>query len=193
MAIKTIYGRFPAEGEIIGRLIVEYTNLELQAVHNIVHAGISDFNSVIKEIYKRMGESKRLTLIRKIGLQGYKSLSLDSEFNESIDNIDYCRQIRNQYSHSIFWDDWGESFGFANLEDVAKQNAIVQNWKTLPRNEIDIPILHLQENYFEYTDHYFLWLINEAKKRLDRPCRPQLKPQKLARPPLCKPPAKYIR
>jgi len=187
MAIRTLHNSFPKEGEIIGRLLTEYTNLELQAVLNMVAVGPYSFDEIIKKIFQRMGESKRLKEIRKMGQQGYTPLLLTAEFDEAIDNIDYCREIRNQYAHSVFWDDWGDTYGFGNMEDIAQQTAKLKDFSTLPRNSIDLATLHLQETYFEYTDLYFIWLVHDAQKRLNKPHLNRAKPPKLTKPPLCKP------
>jgi len=185
MSIKSLYGRFPVEGEIIGRLLAGYTDLELCVTLAVVHTSKDSFDSIIKRVYKRMGEQKRIILITQLGIDGFKTLDLEAEFVEGIALFDYCRTIRNQYAHSVFWDDWGENFGFGNLEDIARQALPLKSFNTLPRKPIDVPTLQLQEDYFEHVESYFLWLVNEGRRRSNLQYTSRLKPPTLPQPRLC--------
>lgn len=188
MSKKGALLKFKAEADIIGRLLVCYTDLELALALCVAVVGSNTFDEVIKAMYGMRGEKARIDEAEKRGGPHYQINNLGNEFSDAISAIRNCRTIRNQYAHAIWWDDWTDVFGFANLEEVATINSQLNDFKGLTRNRIDVLTLEQQENYFQYTDILMLWLNHEAQVARGRTVpNTHSKPAPMAPPPLCKP------
>jgi|SRR6516165_7517071 hypothetical protein len=141
------FQKFSAEGAVIGRLIVGYSELELDLL-NCVAMGIDDFDKAIKSMFGRRGESKRLDAAKLLGRPAYEGLHLASLFDQAITDARYCLKIRNQYAHHNFYDDNTGKLALVNLEELGKETAPVPNLLALTANHINVTLLEDQERYF---------------------------------------------
>jgi hypothetical protein len=148
------FAEFPAEAEIIGRLLAGYTNLEI-GLMNCVQVVRLDFDTVLKAMFRARGETVRIDIADAFGRHYYDGLKLGTEFSMAISAMRYCLRIRNQYAHCAWWNDNSGKLAFANLEDITKGNAFLNDLRTLPTHHVDVPILTDQENYFVYVDRFF--------------------------------------
>ena len=67
----------------------------------------------------------------------------------------HCRDIRNQYAHSTFWNDNTPNVAFANLEALAQSSAHVLDLRPLTHFHLDMPLLTAQAQFFSYTETLF--------------------------------------
>jgi hypothetical protein len=74
-----------------------------------------------------------------------------------------CLEIRNQYSHWIWWDDHSGKLAFANLEEIAKRKQPVRDLTKLKAHHVDAALLAQQEAYFVYADELLAWIIYEGR------------------------------
>lgn len=184
METKKAFTKFNDEGIIIGRLLVAYADLELSLFH-CVNVTRNDFDTVYKAMFKERGESRRIIMADTFGRQNYHKLGLGTQFEMAISGVRYCLRIRNQYAHSIWYDDYSGSLAFANMEEGTEVNIEVQDFKDLTIRHIDMATLILQEQYFEYTDALLTWLNFEGRRIAGKPSMPQQKaPKQLNQPPL---------
>ena len=61
------FADFPAEAEIIGRLLAGYTNLEV-GLMNCVQVVRLDFDTVLKAIFRARGETARIDITTRFGV-----------------------------------------------------------------------------------------------------------------------------
>jgi hypothetical protein len=113
------FQKFAAEARIIGNLLTGYTDLEVSLFH-CVHVVRDDFDAVLKAMFRARGEETRVNIADGLGLSGYKALGLGEEFADAITAMKYCVRIRNQFAHSVLWDDNSGRLAIAALEDAAK-------------------------------------------------------------------------
>jgi hypothetical protein len=104
MAILKHFGPFAAEGAIVGRLLTGYSNLEVNLL-NCVQVANGDFDTALKTMFGKRGETKRIDRALKLVEDRYAALGLGKEFARAIDAMQYCLAIRNQFSHWVWWDD----------------------------------------------------------------------------------------
>jgi len=179
---------FKAEAAIIGRLLAGYTNLEIDLFH-CVQIASGDFDTALKTMFKIRGETNRILQAAKLGEPLYKSLKLDSNFRSAINVMRWCLKIRNQYTHSVWWNDLSGHLAFANIEEIARLPDIQTDLKHLPVSHICEHILKLQEDYFAYCDRCFIWVNFEGRYRAQKlSTRIYPKPRQMKRPPLRSPP-----
>jgi hypothetical protein len=92
--VLPVFAKFPAEGQIIGRLLVGYGELEI-ALCRCVAEAVDDLDMVVKEMFgTRMGEYQRIKKAVSIGIHRHKTLELIELFNEIICEMHHCRNIR---------------------------------------------------------------------------------------------------
>jgi hypothetical protein len=89
----------------------------------------------------------------------FVTLGLDADFRAATAAMRRCLDIRNQCAHWIWWDDNSGQLALANIEDIAKMATPVNDLAQLNPDHVDAALLHEQEAYFVYTDHYLAWVM----------------------------------
>jgi hypothetical protein len=145
-----------AEGVIIGRLLAGYGEIELQMCACLIAVeGILEIP--IRKIFVKRGAEGRIKIGKAALEPDFANANLLAELTEALADLDWCRQIRNQYSHCQWYWTTQERLCFVNLEDLAKQpNAISSVMAN--RHPIDVLLLESQENYFWYVKQYSIHL-----------------------------------
>jgi hypothetical protein len=161
-SIMPAFADFPAEAEIIGRLLAGYTNLEV-GLMNCVQVVRLDFDTVLKAMFRARGETVRIDIADAFGRHYYDDLQLGTQFSMAIGAMRRCLRIRNQYAHCAWWNDNSGKLAFANLEDVAKGNALLKDLRSLPTYHVDVTLVSDQENYFVYVDRLLAWVNYEGR------------------------------
>jgi hypothetical protein len=187
MAILKHFGPFAAEGAIVGRLLTGYSNLEVNLL-NCVQVANGDFDTALKTMFGKRGETKRIDRALKLVEDRYAALGLGKEFARAIDAMQYCLAIRNQFSHWVWWDDYSGKLAFANAETIAKLKRKVRALAELKPRHIDVALLTDHERYFAYADTCLAWVNYEGRKRAGKLAKnPVKKPRRLKKPRLSLP------
>jgi hypothetical protein len=149
-------GQAREEGIIIGRLLAGYGELELAmcACLMIVERAI---DSPIRTFFKKRGAEKRIEIGTDSLTQRFTMAGLLPELTEALADLDWCRLIRNQYSHCHWYWTAKEGLCFVNLEELAKQPRKISS-VTAGRHPIDLVLLQNQEGYFWYVKECFMHL-----------------------------------
>jgi len=157
-----VFQHFPKEGELVGKLLSAYTDLEFMLL--LCADGVrNDFDTLLKAMYRSRGETQRIDIADAFGRLQYKVISLDTQFGMAVGAIRYCLKIRNQYSHCHWFDDNGR-LAFVNLEEIAKQNEKA-DIQYLTTHYLSPELLQLQDDYYLYTNNLMTWLGHEARLR----------------------------
>lgn len=182
MAIGVLASKFPEEFAIVGRLLAGYTDLELTLAHCVVVVG-NDFDTVTKVLYRLRGETTRIDAADAFGRQQYDAIKLGTAFSMAIGYVRHCMKIRNQYAHCLWWDYDGKSLGFADMTEAAKVHTKISDLAMLTRRVIDLPLLKSQEEFFEKTEEWLLWLNYESRLLAGKiQTSPYMKPKTLTQP-----------
>jgi hypothetical protein len=184
--ILTQFHGFTVEGEIVGRLLTGYANLEVDLL-NCVAMVLGDYDVVLKAMFGVRGEKRRMDKGEKLGQRPYDALGLGTNFQQAIEAMRHCLCIRNQYSHWVWWNDHSGKIAFANLEDVArsKSRVKVNDLRNLKPHHVDATLLSSQEAYFAYTDQYLAWVNYEGRHLAGTLARnPVINPPHLKKPDL---------
>jgi hypothetical protein len=182
--ILTQFHGFTVEGEIVGRLLTGYANLEVGLL-NCVQVVLDDLDVPLKAMFKARGESRRIREAVKLGQHPYSILGLGGDFQRAIAAMRYCLLIRNQYSHWVWWNDYSGKIAFANLEDVPLRKSRVTDLRRLKPHHVDATLLTLQEAYFAYTHQCLIWVNYEGRRLAGKlALNPTIKPKRLKKPDL---------
>jgi hypothetical protein len=178
------FSKFAKEGDIIGRLLAGYSNIEI-GLMNCVQVATGNFDGVLRQMFGVRGEAKRVKAAEKLGLPEYQRLKLTTDFEKVIRVVRYCLKIRNQYSHWVWWDDHSGKLAFANIEDLTKYKRKIKDLSKLRAHHVDAALLAAQEAYFVYADELLAWINYEGRfkdKKING--NPLPKPKGIRRPKL---------
>lgn len=154
-----------AEGIIIGRILAGYGELELElcrcriAVENIL-------DLPIREFFGARGADKRLKVAKAKLQPDYTTAGLLADLVQALADLEWCRQIRNQYSHCHWYWTSKEGLCFINLEELAKQPTMIL-CVTAGRHPVSLTLLKDQEAFFWYVKQCLIYLEN-AYRNWDR-------------------------
>jgi hypothetical protein len=136
-----IHNTFPREMAVIGRLLLDYGELELDLMNCIQVVRNYDMNSTLKAMFRIRGEMSRIQIADALGRVPYAKIGLEAEFSAVIDGIDHCRKIRNKYAHTYWHDpDMGKALCYVALEELAVDEKPVNDLTNL--------------TFFTSTNHY---------------------------------------
>ena len=112
------------ESTVLARLLAGYGEIELQMCMCLIVVE-GDIDTPIRAIFEKTGAERRIKKGRKALRTEYAKAGLLTELAVALADLDWCRQIRNQYSHCQWF--WIASRGlcFVNLEELAKQPNII--------------------------------------------------------------------
>lgn len=177
----------PAEGMIIGRLLAGYGELEVSMCACLI-AIEGQFDAPIRQLFNERSAEKRIKGSKKALTLEYTKAGLHIELAEALQDMEWCRKIRNQYAHCQWYWTSNEGLCFVNIEELAKQpGQIVKLMDN--RHSIDVKLLATQEEYFNYVKESFAHLEtayhawNRAHSAPRRPTHVFPRPSKITRPP----------
>jgi len=185
--ILPAFVNFPTEAAIIGRLLAGYADLEIGMLH-CVSVVRDDFDTALKVMFRDRGETRRVNIADALGRQHYASLKLETEFSMAIGAVRHCLSARNLYAHCNWYDDNSGQLAFVNLEELAKEKALVADLTSLDIRHTDVPTLQAVERFFVYTDALLIWVNYEGRHRAGKmKAQPLPKPPAMKEPPLSLP------
>jgi hypothetical protein len=135
------------EGVILGRLLAGYGELELEMCSCLIAVeGIFDFP--IRTIFnKGVGAERRIKIAKRTLKSDFANAGLLADLMRALTDLNWCREIRNQYSHCHWYWTAREGLCFVNLEELARQPTPISSLMA-NRHPIDVPLLTAQEDYF---------------------------------------------
>jgi hypothetical protein len=185
MAILRSFDRFRDEAALVGKMLAGYADLEIDLMH-CVNSVRHNTDEVLRAMFGERGEARRINLARDLGRQLFEAIHLQAEFALVIAGMHYCRLIRNQYAHCVWWDDNTPRLAFAAVEDIATQDvAIPAQLGDLAPDHVTVEALENQLAYFNYTDDLMIWLIQQSLRAQGRQFHPGVvRPPARQQPPL---------
>ncbi len=80
---KDISRKFPTEAAAVGRLLAGYADLEIRLMHCVQMARGGDLDTVLKAMFGKRGETRRINTAATLGKSAYDSLALGSRFSDA--------------------------------------------------------------------------------------------------------------
>lgn len=183
--LLSILEDYPEEGQIAGRLVLGYGEIEFGTLLCLA-AVLGDVTRSIGLMYRVRSEEQRLLVADALMRPAFEKAGLKDRYCEATTDAQHCRRIRNQYAH-CHWGELatGEGLSFISLDDSARtQNGFVRFWP------IDRDLLKKQERFFLNVQQRLRYLSDEYKVRVGQLASHDAKaPRKVARPPLHSAPA----
>jgi hypothetical protein len=177
------FHRFPNEGAAVGRLLLNYSNLEIGLLHCVQMAAGGDLNTALKAMFGARGETRRINRAETLGQPHFAQHALMRDFQHAIAILRRCLEARNQYAHWSLWDDYSGKLAFANIEGLANLKKRVNNFNKLRTFHVTAALLAEQEACYIYCDRFLTWLNHEIRVRSGRlPTNIFPKPRRVKKP-----------
>lgn len=146
-----VFNKHPDIPQLAGRLIIYYGELEYDLCMCLAAAlnESAPSENSIRFVFSKRGEKARIDRTRKRIEDAYAQAGIGGELADTLDALDWCRQIRNQYAHTI-WSLSTTSPALVNLESFAK-TASSDEFLELPFVRVDSALLKAQGDYFVRT------------------------------------------
>ena len=131
------------EGAVLGRILAGYGELELTMCDCLIatkrHMNANILDLPIRDIFGKRGAEQRIKIAKKSLLAECTKANLQTELIETLEDMEWCRLIRNQYAHCHWYWTQQEGLCFVNLEELAEQpSPIVELMSN--RHPIDVPL-----------------------------------------------------
>jgi hypothetical protein len=141
------FHRHPEEAARIGRIVAAFGETEFMLALCLGEA-LLNRDAGLRGMFRLLSDRGRIDMADALARPAYVTIGAALHFDETIANIKCCRQIRNQYAHCHYADEWnGVGLYLTNLTDAAEGN---DSFEYLWRH-VDVPLLERQEAYFLHT------------------------------------------
>ena len=95
---------FPAEAALIGRMLAEYADLEIDLMHCAKQVR-GELDHVLKSMFRNRGNTARINITDALAHQPYLELKLRPQHDAAIAAVRHCLKIRNLHTRCVWWDD----------------------------------------------------------------------------------------
>lgn len=156
------------EGIIVGRLLAGYGELEMAMCACIIEQNPRyNFDTPVRQLFTERGELKRIGNAKTALINPYQTVDLHQEVAIALDDMDWCRRIRNQYAHCQWYWTAHEGLCFVDLEAIAKKAEFIAEL-TKSKLPVTLALLEEQWQFFEFVFNTFDYLRWEYRTRRDR-------------------------
>jgi hypothetical protein len=189
MPLNPVFDRHPFEGIAIGRMLLNYGEIELM-VGMLLGNAIDSQDVALKTMFRILGESSRVSAADALMQGAFKETGLAPEYADMIGAVRWCIRARNQFAHCHWGDDPRASgIFFTDLGESAKASQGFEYWF----RHVDEHLLAEQLAYFDYAGDCLAYLNFEFLQRRGKiRGHSALMPPKRPQPNLHNPPEKHI-
>ena len=172
--ILPAFWRYAKEGEIIGRLLAGYAELEFE-LGLCLGLVLGDRDAGLRVMFRERGEERRIRKADKQMRPAYESAGLLEAYSAAIDDFGWCKRTRNRYAHCHWYDTREEGLCFLDLEDWAKGETSLE----FKKYRLNVPLLEQQEAYFRYVQMALWHLFEKFEETADGQCPLRGRPRSL--------------
>ncbi|KSV79559.1 hypothetical protein N185_00070 [Sinorhizobium sp. GW3] len=154
---------FKPEAELIGRIVVGYTQIEITMMNCALLPNNDNFDHVFKSVYGERFSKNRINTVSNMAKDTYDKFGILDVFLEALSRVDECREIRNSYAHANWWNDGSGRLAFLSLDPLAKRKDHLPGLGSEERRYVDLDLLTRQMEFFQDTESLLNWLNVEAR------------------------------
>lgn len=156
----TAFDHFKYEGNIIGRLVVEYGELEW-SLCLLSGNVLQDFDISIKTLYRSRGELQRIDLADAL-IRNKIPSEIKQIYEQTVAHIRECLKIRNRYAHSNWVHAASNGLCYVDVEELAKKNERIETGDA-ELYRIDLKIIEDQARFFNEVLQNLTYLCMEVQ------------------------------
>src|SRR5881394_1309771 len=117
-------------------------------------ATLGDFEAGVRSLFAKRGEASRIKRARKEMIPPFTTVGLGASCIAALDDMDWCRELRNQYAHCSWYHTSAEGLGFVDLEKIVA----VPGPLAASRKLLSLALLQEQETFFRYVQRCYWYL-----------------------------------
>jgi len=144
--LPSAFDRYKREGEIIGRMVIEYGEMEWDFCL-LVAAIIDDFDPALKAMYRSRGGNQRINVGDALARNRLSIGKMRTIYEETVAHMRVCLKIRNQYAHTNWVETASDGLAFLNIEEIADSDAKADT-ANLQLYGLNMAILEDQQRFF---------------------------------------------
>jgi hypothetical protein len=164
MAVKLYmplpFDRFKQEGDIIGRMILEYGDLEWSLCLLVSHV-IEDLDIALKTLYRSRGETQRIDIADALIRNRIKS-EVKQTYETTLAHMRICLMIRNRYAHANWLHAGSDKLCYIDIEELAKSNQPV-DMGNMQLYHLDMETVRDQARFFNEVMQNLQYLCMEIQ------------------------------
>jgi hypothetical protein len=162
------FQEWPDEAAIVGRLLVDYGELEFELALSMGWA-ISDKRQGIRDFFSARGERRRIELADEKAGVWMRLTGVKDEFAETLAAMRACKDIRNGFAHchwaSLKHGLESDGLFFVNIEQAAgSPGKFIFQWQ-----HASLPRLQAMEAYYTYTHGCLLHVLAAISAQRGQP------------------------
>ncbi|OHC96731.1 MAG: hypothetical protein A3H25_10710 [Sphingomonadales bacterium RIFCSPLOWO2_12_FULL_63_15] len=165
MAVKIYmplpFDRFKEEGELIGRMILEYGELEWMLCLIAGHV-LTDLDTAIKALYRSRGELQRMEVADALIRQRIEDNKLKQIYEQTFAHMKVCKSIRNQYAHTNWVHAGSDKLCYVGIEEMAASHEPIK-MHNMPLYHLDIDTVIDQARFFNQVMQNMSYLTMEMQ------------------------------
>lgn len=150
MAVKLYmpspFDRFRREGEIIGRMVIEYGSLEWDLCLLVSHV-TEDLDIAVKTLYRSRGETQRIDIADALVRNRLDDARVRQTYETTLAHLRVCLKIRNHYAHANWLHAGSDKLAYIDIEELAKSNAPVE-MQNMQLYHVDLQTVEDQARFF---------------------------------------------
>jgi hypothetical protein len=139
------FDRFKQEGDIIGRMVIEYGDLEWDLCLLVSHV-IEDLDIAVKTLYRSRGETQRIDIADAL-IRNRIDPKVKQIYETTLAHIRVCLTIRNRYAHANWLHAGSDKLCYIDIEELAKSNAPV-DMQNMQLYHLDMDTVKDQARFF---------------------------------------------
>lgn len=140
------FDRFREEGEIIGRMVIEYGDLEWDLCLLVSHV-IEDFDIAVKALYRSRGETQRMDIADALARNRIGDQKIKQTYETTIAHMRVCLTLRNRYAHANWLHAGSDKLCYIDIEELAKSNKPV-DMQSMQLYHLDLETIKDQARFF---------------------------------------------
>jgi hypothetical protein len=143
-------------GWLIGQMLIGYGEVEYE-IASLLGAAYENAPLSLRAMFRMRGETARVQVADALLRPKCVEKNLQNKWDVALKAINYCKRVRNQYSHCHWYLEAGDLW-FYNMEVAAEGNS--DDFK-FDFEHVDLPLLMMQTAYFNYTRCCLIHLQNQ--------------------------------
>ena len=128
MAVKLYmplpFDRFKEEGDLVGRMVIEYGELEWMLCLLVSYV-IEDLDIAVKTLYRLRGETARIDIADGM-IRNRIDDKVKQRYEDTLGHMRFCLKIRNQYAHTNWLHAGSDKLCYIDIEELASRNDPVE-------------------------------------------------------------------
>jgi hypothetical protein len=161
--MPSAFDRHKRLGEIIGRMVIEYGEMEWDLCLFVGHV-IDNPDTALKAMYRSRGETQRIDVADALVRNRLEVGKLRTTYEETLAHMRRCLKFRNQYAHTNWVDIPSEGLCYINFECAASSDKEA-DVNTLPRFCLNQEIVEDQQRFFVEVFQNLRYLSMEIQAR----------------------------